>query len=246
VLGGIQPGPFAQYVREADTTGSGADGLLQRIQMLVYPDEPSSWTNIDRYPNTQAKNDTFECFQHLANLDPRGIQADMRGSIPFLRFSEAAQEIFTEWRTLLETVKLRADEQEVIESHLSKYRSLVPSLALICHLVDGGNGPVSDVATRQAVAWAGYLEAHARRIYSMALDDNAALCALAARIQSGGVTDGFTARDAYKKHWKHLDKNSTRRAIDALEILGWLRVEEIKTRGRPTTRCWINPKVEVS
>ena len=246
VLGGIQPGPLAQYVRDADKAGVGADGLLQRFQLLVYPDEPTGWKNIDRWPNSEARDATFRHFRHLVSVGPEKIQADMSGEIPFLRFSEAAQVIFTEWRTELETVKLRADEPEIIESHLSKYRSLVPSLALICHLADNSVGPVSDVAMIQAAAWADYLEAHARRIYSIAMDDRAALCALAFRIQSGSIADGFTPKDVYRNHWKQLDKSATLRAIDGLESLDWLLVEEVQTGGRPTTRCWINPKLEVS
>ena len=59
VLGGIQPGPLAQYIRDAGKAGAGAGGLLQRFQMLVYPDEPASWRDIDRYPNSEARNTAF-------------------------------------------------------------------------------------------------------------------------------------------------------------------------------------------
>lgn len=48
---------------------------------------------------------------------------------------------------------------------LAKYRSLVPSLALLIHLADGGRGPVSLSALDKAVGWARYLFSHARRIY---------------------------------------------------------------------------------
>jgi len=154
VLGGIQPGPLAEYVRQADKAGIGADGLLQRFQMLVYPDEPAKWINIDRGPNSEARDKAFRHFWHLASIAPEKINADMSGGIPSLRFDEAAQEIFTEWRVQLETLKLRSDEPEIIESHLSKYRSLVPSLALICHLADGGVGPVPEGAMIQAASWA--------------------------------------------------------------------------------------------
>ena len=56
----------------------------------------------------------------------------------------------------------------------SKYRSLMPSLALISSLIDavtgGPRGPVSRAAAEQAIAWCGYLEAHARRIYATVTD----------------------------------------------------------------------------
>jgi Protein of unknown function (DUF3987) len=55
--------------------------------------------------------------------------------VPFLRFDPAAQEIFDDWRAELEQ-RQRA-EDPVLLSHLAKYRSLMPSLALILHLIDG-------------------------------------------------------------------------------------------------------------
>ena len=246
LLGGIQPGPLAQYVRDADKSGAGADGLLQRFQMLVYPDAPDDWHNVDRWPDSVAREKAFRHFEHLVSMDAGKINADASGAIPFLRFDEPAQVVFDEWRNELETVKLRADEPEVIESHLSKYRSLIPSLALIIHLADGGAGPVPEVAVVQAAAWAEYLEAHARRIYGMALGDNQALHELARRIQSGSLADQFKPKDVYRNHWRHLDKEATLRAIDGLELLNWITVEEIPTGGRPTMLCHINPKLERS
>src|SRR5713101_4453442 len=45
-------------------------------------------------------------------------------------------------------------------SHVAKYRSLMPSLALILHLIDGVDagpgGPVSRAAAAQAAAWCEY------------------------------------------------------------------------------------------
>jgi len=59
-------------------------------------------------------------------------------------------------------------------SHVAKYRSLMPSLALILHLIDGVDagpgGPVSRAAAAQAAAWCEYLAAHARRLYAAVTD----------------------------------------------------------------------------
>ena len=55
-----------------------------------------------------------------------------------------------------------------------KYRSLMPSLALIGHLIDGvaggTTGPVSRAAAARAVAWCEYLQGHARRLYASVMD----------------------------------------------------------------------------
>ena len=38
IIGGTQPGVVAPYVRQAVGGGAGADGLLQRFSLMVYPD----------------------------------------------------------------------------------------------------------------------------------------------------------------------------------------------------------------
>ena len=50
ILGGIQPGPLIDYVSAANGQGRGADGLLQRFQLIVWPDDPGTWRNVDRWP----------------------------------------------------------------------------------------------------------------------------------------------------------------------------------------------------
>jgi hypothetical protein len=51
--------------------------------------------------------------------------------LPFLRFDAAAQECFDAWRGAVEQ-RLRAEaDHPVWRSHVAKYRSLMPSLALI-------------------------------------------------------------------------------------------------------------------
>ena len=61
-------------------------------------------------------------------------------------------------------------EPPAIESHLAKYRSLIPSIALISHLVDGDRGPVPLDPLERAIRWGTYLESHARRIYAPGIE----------------------------------------------------------------------------
>src|SRR5215212_1963236 len=60
ILGSIQPGPLSTYVYQATEGEKGDDGLLQRFQLLVWPDPPASWRNVDRWPDTEAKNRAYE------------------------------------------------------------------------------------------------------------------------------------------------------------------------------------------
>jgi putative DNA primase/helicase len=244
ILGGIQPGPLSQYVRSAEHGGQGADRLLQRFQLMVYPDDTSDWQDIDRWPNTTAKNEAYEVFKRLALLDPLscGAAVDEENGIPFFRFSLDAQALFSQWRTQLERVKLRSGEPEIIEAHLSKYRSLIPSMALLCHLADGGTGPVDEMAMIRASAWSDYLESHARRVFADALaPDVVPATTLAYRVLAGELGNVFTPKDVYRNHWQSLDRLSTEKAIEYLEDLDWLLIETRKTGGRPSVICKVNP-----
>jgi hypothetical protein len=95
----------------------------------------------------------------------------------------------------------KGDLHPALESHLSKYRSMVPSLALLCHLADGRIDHVSKAAIERAIAWSGYLWSHAKRIYGMGIGETSPAKKLAARIKKGQLFDGFNARDVYNKNW---------------------------------------------
>jgi hypothetical protein len=127
----------------------------------------------------------------------------------------------------------------------------MPSLALVFHLIDvaGGAsaGPVTSEAAAMAADWVDYLETHARRIYSLILDMGPrSAAALAAKINEGRISDGFTARDVYKNHWQILDTPElVSGACEELESLGWIRKELVtQTGGRPKAKYFINPKIK--
>jgi len=183
-------------------------------------------------------------FQAMDKLDPAAIGAEPDDGAPFLRFDSDAQRLFDDWRADLEPRIRSGEDHPAIESHLAKYRSLVPSLALLIHLADGGSGSVTVVPMRKALAWARYLESHARRIYSIVTDPaTAAAKAFARRIMNGDIKDGFALRSFYRNAWAGLDKQSSELAAELLVELGWLKEVEIPTGGRTKTVCRINPAI---
>src|SRR5262249_14186544 len=58
LFGTIQPGPLSKYLR-GSISGEEADGFIPRFQVLMYPDPPAKFVNIDRYPETEAKNTAY-------------------------------------------------------------------------------------------------------------------------------------------------------------------------------------------
>lgn len=239
IIGGIQPGVLAEYVRQATGGGAGADGLLQRFGLMVYPDISPDWKEVDRYPDSVVRQAVNLLAERLDNLNPAeiGAESDLYGGVPFLRFDDAAQVLFSEWRTTLEHRLRSGEEHPAIVSHLSKYRKLIPSLALINHLCDARQGAVSEKSLMRAIAFSEYLESHAQRIYSYATrPDIDAAKTLLKRLGSGKLSSPFKAREIYQKGWAGLENPSKAQgAIDLLLEYHHLSEEELITGGRPTT-----------
>lgn len=251
IFGNTQPAKLTRYLYHA-IRGLDNDGLLQRFQLFVYPDEPKNWCLIDRKPNYQAKERVLAIIKNLVEMDflQQGAEKEAHDRFPYFRFDEEAQKLFYLWLTELENEKLRQDDPPILLEHLAKYRSLMPSLALVFQLIDIADGKASNNITYNstvlAIGWCNYLESHARRIYGMA-NDNARTSAarLAKKIQEGELISPFSLRDIYRKQWGLLDeKEVVQKACDELMELGWLRQEipayEI---GRPKLPVYvINPK----
>jgi phage tail protein X len=180
VLGNTQPARVAEYIYRANYGGAGGDGLIQRFGLLVWPDAPVDWKNVDEYPNREAREKAWEVYQRVSKIDESdalklGAEKGPYDKVAALRFDEEAQADFLDWRTDLER-RLRSGElSPAFEGHLAEYRKLVPSLALINHLADRGEGLVSQRALLKGLAGAHYLESHARRVYGSA--DEAELAA---------------------------------------------------------------------
>jgi hypothetical protein len=252
ILGSIQPGPLSIYVYQATQGEKGDDGLLQRFQVLVWPDPPPTWRNVDRWPDTVAKNRAYEVFKRLDALAPADLGAsdEDEESIATVRFTEEAQEVFDRWRDELES-RLRTEElPPALESHLAKYRSLMPSLALVFQLIEyvdgsGEGGTVGPRPALQAAAWCEYLETHATRLYSSAENPSIeGARVLLDRMRKGEVSEGDSTRSVYRKHWTKLSTpEEVSGACGVLEEFGWLRIEVIKTGGRSATRLRLHPSL---
>lgn len=243
IIGTIQPGKLSSYVSGALGSGAGDDGLLQRFQLAVWPEITPQWINVDEWPDTGAKNRAFDLFKQLDQLPmPEG------DGVQGLHFAPDAQQLFDAWRDELEA-RLRSSEMNdrpAFESHLAKYRSLLPSLALIFQLVENpGSDAVGLDAARNAAAWCEYLEGHARKIYSAEIHPEiTAAHALAKKISTGAIEHQCTIRDVYRRQWSGLDAPET--VMDALEVLSrcnWVRTGEKHNGSRPAEIIELHPEL---
>jgi phage/plasmid primase-like uncharacterized protein len=253
IFGGIQPDKLTVYLEQA-AHALANDGMLQRFQLLVYPD-PRRWEWRDRSPNKAARDAAFAVFETLADFDPvvwGAASADDFAKFPWFCFDDEAQAVFIEWSEDLHRERMPNEDEPIIRQHLAKFDKLFPALALVFHLVEsaaeGIRGPVSKGAALRAAAWCEFLEAHARRCYGLLKDDGLrAAQALADKVRQRKLSNGFTARDVRRNQWRNLTSDeAVQAALDWLEDEGWLRAEEVggagPGTGRRTWRYFINPR----
>ena len=246
VLGTTQPTRLTKYVRESLRLRD--DGMVQRLQILVWPDIGKEWVEVDRYPNSKAKKAAFDCFDRLHVINAAAVGAEIDAyagpnAVPFLRFDAEAQQLFSQYRGELEAKVRDEDMPSEISAHLSKFRGLIPRLALICHLANGGRGPVSAHATKMALGWSEYLEGHMRRVYASVGGDAADVARkILRRINKGDLVQGFSARELKRHHWSGLTGERVDIGLEMLVEYEWLRIRTIETGGRPSSIFHINPK----
>jgi len=253
LFGNIQPARLRTYLVDALQDGPANDGLFQRFQVMVWPDTPREWRLIDRPPNADAAERARKVFKALTELnadEPRRLS-----------FAPDAQELYYAWWSELES-KVRGNElHPALVAHLAKYRSLMPTLALLFELADwaaglGGGESVSLDHARQAADCCECLQGHARRVYSCIVSPELrAARELGGKVrgrQAGNVDkrSGLTvlsAREVYLKGWGGLDTSGrVHSAIEILQDAGWFRPERQESGpsgGRPAARYVVNPRV---
>jgi putative DNA primase/helicase len=243
LFGGIQPAKLRSYLAEALADGPSNDGLIQRFQLLVWPDKRSSdWVYMDRKPSATARGQAESVYRRLTSMSAENPKC--------LRFDDRAQELFVRWLTELETVLGSDSLSPIMQTHLAKYRSLMPTLALLFALADGFEDEIPLHHAQQAASWCEYLQPHAVRIYSARLTpERAAAADLARRFRDGWRRDegSFNLRELYNNGWSGLGTpDEARQALTILEDAAWIRKQNRSSGpsgGRPSELWKINPLI---
>ncbi|MBL6990125.1 MAG: DUF3987 domain-containing protein [Bacteriovoracaceae bacterium] len=250
ILGGIQPSKLKPYINDAVNGLLGDDGFIQRFQLIVYPEIDHKYEYVDRKPNTKAKEEVQKFLKGLEELNLDHFDIDGNGQ-HYVKFSENAQKVLSKWLIDHET-RLRSGKIEchALELHLAKYASLMPSLALIFHLMDyvaqkTRDTSVSQEATAKAILWCQFLEGHADKIYSLAVtqETNSAV-AIAQKIKSNEIANGTSAREILRHGWSKLKRpKDIHDGLIILELNNWIMLEVDKpVTGRPSSpTIKINP-----
>ena len=132
IIGGVQPARIAPIVRGA-ISGSSNDGLIQRLQMAVWPDDVRSWKWVDRQPNKEARQAYEKVYRDLYRLPMGDTQKPA-----VLRFSPEGQALFQQWMTENQNKARSGSVSTAMESHMLKMSKTVAALALLFELIEGG------------------------------------------------------------------------------------------------------------
>jgi putative DNA primase/helicase len=252
VLGGMQPGRWREYMRD---WAGGGDGLVQRLQLAVWPDESEQeYTDIPADEAVAARIE--KRFRELITIGGEGEELPV-----VYKFTPEAQEVFINWWNRMAAKRAASNKIEAIESHYAKFKSLLPSLALIFQLFDdadrrlfedevhGSRKPapcvVDAINTQRAVRFCKWLVPHAERSYGC-MQNSVGVETLTTKIRTGKLeikpgewVDSFSYTDILRKEWKGLhNKEDLMTALGVLRDRLWVHYNSAKRK------YFINPKLK--
>lgn len=240
IFGGIQPERLKKYFDRYENS-HGQDGFIERFQLSMYPDPLPTWELLDKKPDQKAYDRVLDLFQKLDDLP-----MNESGSIIF-EFSSEAQDLFYSWRKDLELRILNTDTKNLKKSYLSKYRSLMPSLALIFQVIQNShdNKSVGVDAITMAIKWVRILEFHMEKIFNIG-EGTPECCAknLVEKIKSRDMFDGIKTREIQRKGWKGLrDPQKVLEVLTLLQKHGYIQIIKEGVGGQSSEFIRINPAV---
>ncbi len=160
MIGGIQPSRIIPII-QAMHRGINDDGLLQRFQMLVWPDETKDWQLVDKPPNQEGWQKYEGVFRSFRDKRLGSPEHPL-----IMRFMPKAQEKFYEWLENLHREAKGGHFSKSLQSHVLKMPKTIASLALIFELLDSGRFEIGLYAITTALCWEKYLISHAKRLYA--------------------------------------------------------------------------------
>ncbi len=254
ICGMIQPKLLDELMARMLSDPMQNDGFLQRFQVLVYPDAYPQWTPPEQQhaATPDALERAVRVFTALDQLEVReGESVKPRR----LSFAAAAQPVFNEWHDEIEVRSrpggaLEADT--AFKSWFMKTKSLCVNLAAIFHLIELAETrlawgdqlePISLDALNLALDWCDYLTTHAQKVYALELHPEAHAARVAAGlIGDGSIKTGMTLRDV-KRGNRSTPPALLEAGLYELERLGWVRLEEVDTGGRPSEVVYLHPEL---
>jgi hypothetical protein len=231
LIGTIQPDVLQSIFLSQSSSN---DGFMQRLQLAVWPDSVDQ-EYVDSQPDAKAERTAWIVFTELYDLH--------KGN---LKFSDKAQEVFIDWykQTINSISDLTKDKQLDLASHITKYRKLIPALALLIELAENAKAEsISEESLTRSILWANYLITHAKRIYN--IKDKASVVAQRILDKKDRLDKAFSPSEITQSNWSGLKSTEDiRLGIELLikhKYLIQMESQVNKKGGRPSEKYrWNN------
>jgi len=241
LMGGIQPGPLQALVSKAvDPTSTEADGLMQRFQMSVYPNEkPFKFAD----SSIELPEAVIDLFCRIEKELPADLQYDESGGEHWeskkYKTDDSGKKAWEEWlMNWRRNTVSKYDDKPYLQAHFIKNQGLCAQLALTFAIIDNKDCVSSDEVVL-AGQWVEYIKQHILKIYNCQNPVDSVSKKIIGKIKSGKIKDGITINAIQKlttKSQRHIVPN----ALKQCEILDWVRLVSVS---RNSTKVHINPQV---
>ena len=210
-------------------------------------------------PKQSLQNEIIDVFKELESLNELsslyGFKHDIHSENAYLQFNDDAQKLYEMWATKLE-LRIRGDKlSPEISGHIGKYRSLMPKLALVLHLLDQTGkdkpkGEIQLVSVKRSICLCNIFEKHLDKIYHKTVNSKEySANELLNKIKVGKVVDGQSIKSIYHNNWSMLkNRDQVITAIDELKNHNMVKRETIfnDNGGRPSEILKIHPHISKS
>jgi hypothetical protein len=254
LLGGAQPVRMQDLLSQV-LSGSGDDGLLQRLQCPIWPNGIGKYARRRAKHKIEAREELLKLYRLFAkSRETFRFQKELLSDVHYIPLEFAADNHFGTWNTKLQN-ELRSGKYsnaQAFESFKNKQPNTLIGLAGIHQFLlwTSLSGKPSKVEVGlESIEWAtemvSYFEQHARKLFSCILyKELVSAHALAQKILEGRVKDGSPKRSVYRPNWAGLNNLlSVDLALAVLEEKNWIRLETRHTEGRPSEIVRINPEI---
>lgn len=242
-IGCIPPAPLQRYLCEAIGKSGGADGFIQRFQLVCYPDQKTPFILSQIGVSEVLENE----IQKIVELLDWGNMNQSR----LLTFSEEAQALFDEWLVKQENDARFGGHPLYWESHLGKQAKVIAVLAIILHRLQEVssktlNERISLETMQKALQAQAYYLAHAHRCYdsvtARTVSDAEMILSL---IRQKRLPRRLKAQDIYHQGLGGLsDSVRVRSALELLQDYGWAVCEKVSNAIGRSSEFWtIHPKI---
>lgn len=255
IVGGLTPSKLQRYVTEAYSFDN-SDGFLQRF-LFSFPDftrRAAKPTEADYYAMQKGFAKANETLGRIADFDFQGKVKSANGdTFHIVKFSADAQITVDQWKDETETeAESLQIEDEPFSSFLYKLPKNCFAIALIFHTLENINrdyfpDEITNETALRAMAYTQVLISHARRVFALGEKQIFSLAqTLLGKIKKGNLEQGFTGREVARKQWCGLKTPDTIKDVLGLLVdYGYLKELQTQGEGRPTTKYFIHPSLEI-